>query len=294
MDCFHPVFLKDQGIYVRCGSCPACLGYRQQAWIGRLTAELQLSDNAYFVTFTYNDESLKYLDETFDFEGNIATPRCAIPCKRDLQLFLKRVRKFKSGGRFPLSLDLLLPGMSRYLRVSDSRMKYYIVSEYGPENLRPHYHGIFFNVDNDIFTVECLFRQCWPFGFIEVDECNVRTISYVTKYLLQNKLIPDLPEYLPRPFSLMSKGLGAGLLTPNLLDWWRSNPTNRVYIPEHGSKKVMSRYYKDKVFDDDMKSRIAEKYASLSRVPEYSPEIDHLQKEYVRQRQNLMLKKSKL
>lgn len=295
MDCFTPVYLKDQGIYVRCGSCPACLIYRQQAWITRLAAELQCSDNAYFVTLTYDDSSVPFQEAVLDFEGNVSSPRCMIPSKRDCQLFLKRVRKAKSKGFFTSKLEFSSIRVGFRVPVSKSLMKYYLVSEYGPENLRPHYHGIFFNVDSDIFSVECLFRQEWNKGFVQVSECNMRTISYVTKYLLQNKLIPSLPSYLPRPFSLMSKGLGAELLTPSLLDWWRENPANRVYVPEHGSKKVMSRYYKDKIFDDDMKARIMEKCQKFQKYDfSFDPEKKHLQEEFVRQRSNLLLKKSVL
>lgn len=45
--------------------------------------------------------------------------------KRDAQLFLKRVRK----------------NLSKY---SDEKIRYYIVSEYGPKTFRAHYHVLFF------------------------------------------------------------------------------------------------------------------------------------------------------
>jgi hypothetical protein len=287
MDCFHPVYVKDQGIYVRCGRCPACLAYRQQAWITRLLAQLQCSSNAYFVTLTYNDEHLHYQPAQYDFCGELVSPRIAVPWKRDVQLFNKRLRKHIDSGFFEiLGSRIPLP--------YSGKMSYYVVCELGPETLRPHYHGIYFNVADDPFTAEDLIRSTWSKGFVQVDECNAQTISYVTKYLLQNKLLPDIPDYYPRPWALMSKGLGAALLTPALLDWWRENPTQRCYVPEHGTKKTLARYYKDKIFDDDMKARIADKYASRMKPYEYDPEREHLQQEYVRQRRNLLLKKSKL
>lgn len=298
MDCFSPVYLKDQGIYVRCNKCPACLAYRQQAWITRLMVEQQTSENSYFVTLTYDEDHVPKQPAYFDFEGNELYPECCVPRKWDVQRLNKYIRRKKEQGFFLVEIpdpsSPLCPFSGQRIPISSSKMSFYLVSEYGPETLRPHYHGLYFNVDDDRFKVELLFRQLWRLGFVQVDECTPATINYVTKYLLQNKLLPDLPEYLPRPFSLMSKGLGIDLLTPSMLSWWRENPSCRVYVPEHGTKKVMSRYYKDKVFDDDMKARISDKYAQHHSVPEWDPDTEHLQQEYVRQRRNLMLKKSVL
>lgn len=282
---------------MRCNSCPACLAYRQQAWITRLVAHRQCADNAYFITLTYDDAHVPMQSATYDFEGGEASPRCAVPCKKDVQYLNRYLRRRKKQGFFIVDFpddSILRPFKGQRIELDGSKMSYYIVCEYGPETLRPHYHGIWFDVDNDIYKVELLFRQVWRKGFVQVDVCTDATINYVTKYLLQNKLLPDLPDYLPRPWSLMSKGLGEELLTPSLLEWWRSNPANRVYVPEHGTKKVMSRYYKDKVFDDDMKVRIAEKQAQKFAVYDYDRETAHLQDEYVRQRRNLLLKKSVL
>lgn len=287
MECFAPVPLWSQGIMVPCGHCPACLANRQQDWATRLLAEMQNSENAYFVTLTYNDDSLPH------------DPTTGLPCvySDHITKLNKDIRKRKQVGKFRCSVPYSNKRIE--LKLSSDRIRYYITSEYGPEHLRPHYHCIYFNVDNDIYTVECLFREVWKHGFIDVAPCSIETIMYTTKYLIENKLCPDLPPGIVPPFSRMSKGLGACALTPNLLDFWRNSPSNRVYMPVvGGQKKRLSRYLKDKIFDDDMKESIREKYQDLHPARKLSfrelCDLTQRREEYERQRVNRLKSKSKI
>ena len=67
---------------VPCGRCVACLANKQNDWAVRLLAELQDSLYAHFLTLTYTDHDLPRSEE-----GHSTL------CRRDVQLFMKRLRK---------------------------------------------------------------------------------------------------------------------------------------------------------------------------------------------------------
>ena len=67
-------FAKDF-IPLPCGKCPECLKARSEEWTMRLKLELMEHEESCFITLTYSDT-----------DGEL--------CKRDYQLFLKRLRKY--------------------------------------------------------------------------------------------------------------------------------------------------------------------------------------------------------
>ena len=76
------VFVKSKEMQVPCGKCPECVKAKYYSWLFRLDKELERSDNPLFVTLTMRDEHI-----TWTNQGNQTL------CKRDLQLFFKRLRK---------------------------------------------------------------------------------------------------------------------------------------------------------------------------------------------------------
>ena len=112
-------------VTVPCGKCIGCrLEYSRQ-WANRCMLELQYHDSSYFVTLTYNEEHVPR-----SYYGNPETGE-ALPsltlCKRDFQLFMKRLRK----------------------RFSDDTIRFFMCGEYGPTTFRPHYHAILFGLHLD-------------------------------------------------------------------------------------------------------------------------------------------------
>lgn len=252
MKCFHPISIpnphyeKDsitdssiyKKIFVPCGHCPACIVSNANEWRVRLQEELSNSSSAFFFTLTYDDESLPIKDCS-----RITGYPVIAPCvdKRDVQLFIKRLRK----------------------KFKTSKIRYFIVSEYGPTTFRPHYHGIIFNLPYNGYDLQMLsakvnkeLRPIWNNGNILVDSVTFGRISYVTKYML---CVTDLPPYLPKPFRLMSRNPGIGSSYFNKSErmfWHRSTLSN--YYPHDNLKLRLPRYYKDKIFDDAMKLEISE------------------------------------
>ena len=80
--CVKMVFVKSKEMQVPCGKCPECVKAKYYSWLFRLDKELERSDNPLFVTLTLRDEHI-----TWTNQGNQTL------CKRDLQLFFKKLRK---------------------------------------------------------------------------------------------------------------------------------------------------------------------------------------------------------
>lgn len=246
MNCFRPLFIPNPDVnksiedYARiavpCGRCPACIVSQSHEWRVRLEEEWLHSLSSYFITFTYDDDSVP-IEKCTDSDGNSYFAR--VVSKRDVQLFLKRLRK-----RFP-----------------ENQIRYFIVSEYGPTTYRPHYHGVFFNLpilsdsrENQRALLLREILEIWNRGSVTIDPVTNGRISYVTKYL---SCVTDVPDYLPRPFRLMSRRPGIGyqyMEFKDRVDWHRK--TLSCYIPSGRFKRRMPRFYKDKIFDDAMKLEI--------------------------------------
>lgn len=234
----------DKVLHLPCGKCISCRVNRAEEWTTRLTNENLYSESSYFVTLTYDDEHLP-----FDENGN--------PCvsKDDIQKFLKRIRK-----NFP-----------------KSNIRYWITSEYGPETLRPHYHGIFFNLPDDVLFSSCnsskirtkhdakgntiyignRFTQIWSKGATEMTNVTRSDVSYCSKYFV-NKL--SVPEFLVPCFCLMSRRPGIGYVhIENIKDKVRFYNL-RTLLDEKGHSKLLPRYYKNKIYTEEERKELFEKY----------------------------------
>lgn len=207
-----------------CGRCPSCLRNRQNEWVFRLNEELRISPYSYFITLTYRDEDLPYFLCNLELHSEIPTLS-----KRDVQLFLKRLRKNLK-----------------------TTIKYHIVGEYGPETLRPHYHGLIFS-QSEISQNDLL--NAWQHQDLQYkvfEPCYGRSAAgYVTKYICQVPFLPDHLKLLPRlykPFSISSHGLGLTYLECNksIVDKKLSQLEDFVVLD--GKKLPMPRYYRNKLF----------------------------------------------
>lgn len=113
----------------------------------------------------------------------------AVLSKRDVQLFLKRLRKY-------------------VYKNTRERLRYFIVGEYGPKTYRPHYHLLlFFSSDK---TYELLFPKpkeafptykewsdslhsfpCWDYGRCDTQLAR-DAASYVSSYLNSSCNLPEI------------------------------------------------------------------------------------------------------
>lgn len=224
MDCLTPIYMQDKG-HLPCGKCLACAQRRQKDWSIRLTYEMNQSTSCYFVTLTYDDLHVP----TANLNGALVN----VLCKRDFQLWMKRFRK-----------------------TSDTKIRFFACGEYGTRTLRPHYHVILFNYSlrSDLYRA---LSDTWQNGFFTSSKVQPAHIEYVAKY---STMLSDLPKSLRskeyRPFSLQSRrpAIGANYLTPEIVKYHRE--TLSTTVTRNGVKSSLPRYYREKIFDDQMKADI--------------------------------------
>jgi len=223
--CTSPLNLSDRT--VKCGQCKSCLLEKSATWSARLTEEFKESTSAYFVTLTYRDQDALWVDTEEDTVTTLS--------KRDVQLFMKKLRKFNEKHR----------------RSCDYPIRYYLTGEYGGKFGRAHYHILLFNATKEASD---RIHQIWDKGRVDVQGMNEKAIRYVSNYMLTKNI--DVPEGIEKPFSLMSRrpGLGAGYIGRN----WKHHYDNpeAIHMKTPSKKqRQLPRYYADKLISDTTKKQ---------------------------------------
>lgn len=192
-------------VVIPCGQCIDCRMQYSRQWANRMMLELQDHDEASFVTLTYNDENVP-LSTYVDYNGEEQISMTLQ--KKDLQLFLKRLRKevYKNTGK---------------------RIRYYACGEYGDKTKRPHYHLIIFGVDFNTdkkqigkselgfpqYTSETL-EKVWTKGYSMVCDVSWQTCAYVARYVTKKHKGQSASYYdyfnIQPEFPLMSRKPGIG------------------------------------------------------------------------------------
>jgi hypothetical protein len=261
-------------IPIPCGQCLGCRLDYSKKWAVRCILESSYYKDNYFLTLTYDDEHL---------------PKNSSLVKRDLQLFLKRLRKY----------------IRTYTGLTGVR--FYACGEYGEKSMRPHYHVILFNcplndlkllkrtcLNNNLYTSEAI-AKLWPQGLHSVGEVTYETCAYTARYVIKKHKGLDSKWYelhnLAPEFVLMSRRPGIG-------EKYYNDHKDDIYATDEiivkSSDKVISikpvQYY-DKKFDlenpellaalKDVRKRKAELYQNnLSKNAGLSPkELLNKQKE---------------
>lgn len=120
--------------------------------------------------------------------------------------------------------------------------KYYLVSEYGPSTLRPHYHALFFHdLQPDFFLKHV--EQCWQNGIVTIGDVTQGRVMYCANYHITKTFYPSGKN---ENFVHMSKGLGKNWLTDKRLDFFRES--GQMFANHYDGYRVpLPRYYKDKI-----------------------------------------------
>lgn len=119
---------------------------------------------------------------------------------RDFELFMKRLRSNLNQQKLPYE-----------------ELRYYCVSEYGPQTLRPHWHLLlFFDSPQLTQAIRENVRKAWSYGNCDVSLSRGAAASYVASYVNSVATIPYLyvghKEIRPRSFH--SKGFGQNQVFP--------------------------------------------------------------------------------
>ncbi|WNK13174.1 MAG: replication initiator protein [Microvirus sp.] len=232
MRCINPLTLKS-GLTVPCGHCNFCLSNRRADWSFRLYQENKVSQSSHFLTLTYDDSTVPVGDD------------CLSLCKRDYQLFTKKLRK-----------------------ESETPLRYYAVGEYGTQTARPHYHAIMFNMLPDLCDQ---LPKIWGKGQVHVGQVNPASIHYVTKYVINRDI--DVRGREP-PFTVMSLRPGIGSIYLNTHKNYHQDAL-RYYSHQKGIYQRLPRYFKDKFFTKEQRELMAEN-AEYESSKVYAKNLEYL------------------
>lgn len=236
MKCISPVYVRKVSQFVPCGKCGFCIKKAIDSWCLRLYHEMEISSSAFFITLTYDNEHLPPGEEL---------------SKRDLQLFIKRLRKVNPG------------------------IRYFAIGEYGTERGRPHYHAVIFNlIDLDLITKSWCDLSGNPIGHVVGDRATMGRIRYMVEYMA----LPQKENGKTKAFRLMSRRPGIG---SNYIKKWKGFHKARsdsvVYVFD--TPNAMPRYYKDKIYNVHQRALVVAKaieYSTLNSKPICSVEHDKL------------------
>ena len=147
--------------------------------------------------------------------------------KKDLQDFFKRLRHYEPYGK----------------------IKYYAAGEYGGKTMRPHYHVIIFNVQDQENI-----KKAWTLGHIDFGTATGASIAYTTKYIDKEKRIPyNAQDKRQKEFSLQSQGIGSQFLTDDMLNHYQQNQ-DKYYVTRTDNTKVpMPRYYRNRIYTEEQR-----------------------------------------
>lgn len=150
--------MEPEAVMIPCGRCIDCRLDYSRHWADRLMLELDSQKSAIFLTLTYDDNHVpvasykpvvtdKMLpsrpNEYLEDDGFLYVPDTMTLYKRDIQLFMKRLRKEFAGRT----------------------LRFFCSGEYGDRTKRPHYHMILYGISVDDFKtcqkgVLCRMPQC--------------------------------------------------------------------------------------------------------------------------------------
>lgn len=187
----HLTSIGAEKLSLPCGQCVGCrLEYSRQ-WAVRCALEAKQWKHNYFVTLTYDDAFVPLREHfTVDKETgevtDLETVMTLLP--DDLKAFMKRLRT------------------NAKRQFDNDNIRFFACGEYGPKNMRPHYHLILFNCPLPDLVLEKyangyayyrspLLEKTWKKGFVLVTDFSFETAAYVARYMLKKHKGEDATFY---------------------------------------------------------------------------------------------------
>lgn len=225
-----------------CGACPECLRKRSSSWALRSVYEAREHKHNCMITLTYDNFA-------YDSRGRVVG-ELPVDCdlhvnKRDIQLFMKRLRKW-------------------YSSLSSDKIKYIACAEYGSRTHRAHYHVILFGVKfpdlhyykkskrGNVIYMSPKLSELWGHGICTVDSIKVHSAvaRYCTKYCAKSRSEDT--------FMLCSQKIGFNGLVRDF--------NGKSYIID-GREYAVPRF----VWENYIVNKYQKKYLNLKNVPLLSP-----------------------
>lgn len=220
--CEHPRKVKNpytgEQLLVPCGKCKSCLVRHSYSWVERLEVERKCHPYTLFFTLTYSDDfcpKVFFDPETETCYDNIDGEVLSYD---DLELNNQDIDSIKSrkyvDKRGWLTFPYV-PHLQKFIKrirskvfenencINKKRVRYFIVSEYGPTNKRIHYHGLLF-FESDWFAnhAEEVIASAWStdnrntdvvsFGRSDCDFVQGSATSYCAQYINSTDHLPKV------------------------------------------------------------------------------------------------------
>ena len=206
---------------VACGKCFECRKKKAREWNIRLSEDIR-HFKAWFITLTIDDTNMEKIMAEMGLKSLKHNENSVAGFA--LRRFLERVRK-----------------------ETKKSLRHWCVTELGEDNDRIHLHGIFFGEN----TPDKIIKH-WKYGFVFIGTfVSERTINYITKYMLKDDI--KHREFSGKVFT--SAGIGSGYFKRN--DWkfnqYEKGKTRETYVYRNGTRAMLPRYYRDKIYSDDEK-----------------------------------------
>lgn len=230
-------------VAVRCGKCNNCIAADQDSWSVRLSESCIRSKHFIYTTLTFRPCGIAKLP-VLDISDALVNPDFFIldASTHYLDYWSERL----GFGCLPLFekkilSDWIKRGRENYYADTGERLhfKYIFCSELGPQNARPHAHGIIIGLDPLIYYQ--YFVKPWyrDYGWVDrqyihrnpryVRSC-IAVSHYISKYINkgshENALI--LNELYPRCWRMVSNGIGEELLENPKYDVFRTEKVSQL------------------------------------------------------------------
>ena len=206
--CEFPTLLVLPGqkpVLTHCSRCSGCQSRKKLIWANKIDLERLGWDHSHFITLTYDDEHLNYVDAPTRAEPGRKLPTVS---RRDIDLFTRR-----------LSVNLKRAGFK-------DRYAWYLCAEYGTRTLRPHYHMVLFTTYS-FDQISDLVHSSWSHGFVHFgpDGVRVGASSYVSDYLVKKSVRDEqLAPEQEREFHRYSRRPALGRKGLDVLAWAYQQP----------------------------------------------------------------------
>lgn len=270
--CLRPRIIENsagQKVSVSCGHCAACLSKKSSKYANLCNFESKDHKYTYFVTLTYSQANLPfgYIDE---IDGHpvlcYANDRfCDVPnpfvgdfypnfsdkdiCDVNERQFCSDAKSHSDFGDGYISF-LSKVDAQRFLKrfryfyyiytkkrnIDYEKVRYYLVGEYGPKHLRPHFHLLFF-FNSDTLAQKCsrFVHQAWKFGRVDCQRAissGEGVAHYTASYCNGASFLPKIfNSRALRPFCLHSQRFGESPFLRSYEEVLRGKHRGHVGVP---------------------------------------------------------------
>lgn len=241
-------------VTVGCGVCMECKLKRAKDRTSRMLMETITNgiDDCYFITLTYSPAFLPYNHYVDEVTGEyISVPTL---CRKDVQDFIKRLRKKISGSK-------------------KCPIRYVSAGEYGELGARPHYHLIIWNLKLDDLVLaddlsetgeaqftSAFIEDVWSkevegerrlIGRVRLSKGTAGNMAYTARYVQDKQYGSDSIYYekgIEPPFINQSQGIGKEfMLTPDNRDRLLNFGEIHVSIGNEPQVLTPDRYFREKI-----------------------------------------------